>query len=181
MRVLAAMATCALLVACTAADHPVPGGQAFEADDLRFVAPTGWEVRPPSGFQSQLNRTVVFLANQPLESECRTQGPGMVECDSPLAGGLRAGGTLIWWVARACAAQFCDLPPGSLMQVGNRLGVHGPIDYGCDGAGYTERSAYYVTVTPQRVDVLLVCARNPTDATREALLGFLDTIQWRVP
>jgi hypothetical protein len=180
MRVLAAVATCALLVACTAADHPVPEGQAFEADDLRFVAPTGWEVREPSGFQSQFNRTVVFLANQPLESECRVEGQGLA-CDSPLADGLRAGGMLVWWVARVCAAQFCDLPPGTLMQVGNRLGEHGPVEYGCDGAGYTERSAYYVTVTPQRVDVLLVCARDPTDATGEALLGFLDGIQWRVP
>jgi hypothetical protein len=180
MRVLAAVATCALLVACTAADHPVPEGKTFEADDLRFVAPTGWEVRQPSGFQSQLNRTVVFLANQPLESECRVEGPGLA-CDSPLADGLRGGGMLVWWAARACAAQFCDLPPGTLMQVGNRLGIHGPVEYGCEAAGYTQRSAYYVTVTPQRVDVLLVCALDPTDATREALLGFLDGIQWRVP
>jgi hypothetical protein len=180
MRVMAAVATCVMLVACTTADHPVPGGKAFEADDLRFVAPTGWEVRQPSGAQSQFNRTVVFVANQQLESECRVEGQGL-DCDSPLADGLRAGGMLVWWVARACAAQFCNLPPGALMQVGNRLGVHGPINYGCEGAGYTERSAYYVTATPQRVDVLLVCARDPTEGTREALLGFLATIQWRVP
>ena len=49
------------------------------------------------------------------------------------------------------------------------------------GRLHGEWSAYYVTVTPQRVDVLLVCARDPTDATREALLGFLDGILWRVP
>jgi hypothetical protein len=180
MRILAAMVCSALLVACAAADRPVPDGPAFEADDVHFVAPTGWQVQQPSGFQSQLNRTVVYLANQPLQSECRAEGQGLA-CDSPLADGLRAGGMLVWWASRTCAAQLCDLPPGPLMQVGNRLGVHGPVDYGCDGAGYTERSAYFVTVTPQRVDVLLVCARDPTDAMREALLGFLDTIQWRVP
>lgn len=180
MRVLAAMASCALLVACTAADHPVPGGQPFEADDLRFVAPAGWQVRQPSGFQSAFNRTVVFLANQPLENECRVEGEGL-DCRSPLADGLREGGILVWWAARACAAQLCDIPPAPLIQIGNRQGVHGPIEYGCEDSGFTERSAYYVTVTPQRVDVLLVCARDPTDATREALLGFLAAIQWRVP
>lgn len=180
MRIALALAGVILLAACTAVDNPVPEGQAFEADDVRFVAPTGWEVRQPSGFQSQLNRTVVFLANQPLESECRAEGQGLA-CDSPLADGLRAGGTLVSWVARACVAQHCDLPSGPLMQVGNRMGVHGPVDYGCEGDGYTERSAYYVTVTPQRVDVLLVCARDPSDATRSAFLGFLDAIHWRIP
>src|SRR4029079_13579858 len=127
-----------------------------------------WQVRPPTGFQSQLNRTVVFLANQPLESECRPAGGGL-QCDSPLVDGLHSGGRLVWWVARACVARDCDLPAGPLVQVGNRQGVHSPIEYGCDGAGYTDRSAYYVTVTPQRVDVLLVCARDPTEATVDAL------------
>jgi hypothetical protein len=56
-----------------------------------------------------------------------------------------------------------------------------PNDFGCEGTGFTERSAYYVTVTPQRVDVLFTCAREPTEATRSAFLGFLDAIQWRVP
>jgi hypothetical protein len=38
-----------------------------------------------------------------------------------------------------------------------------------------------VTVTPQRVDILLVCARDPSDTTRSAFLGFLDAIRWRIP
>jgi hypothetical protein len=180
VRTAVLLAGVVLLAACTAVSHPVPGGQAFEADDVRFVAPAGWDVREPSGFQSHFNRTVVFLANQPLGNECRQQGAGLA-CDSPLPDGLRAGGTMVWWVARACVAQDCDLPAGQLRQIGNRQGVHGPIEYGCDRDGYTERSAYYVTVTPQRVDVLLVCSRDPSDATREALLGFLDAIRWRIP
>ena len=88
---------------------------------------------------------------------------------------------MVWWVARGCVARDCDLPPGQLRQIGNRQGVHGPVEYGCEADGYTERSAYYVTVTPQRVDVLLVCSRDPSDATREAFLGFLDAIRWRIP
>ncbi len=180
MRILAGVVCSALLVACAAADHPVPYGPSFEADDVRFVAPSGWQVRQPSGPQSHFNRTVVYLANQLLQSECHAQGQELA-CDSPLADGLRAGGMLVAWAARACAAQLCDIPPETLIQVGNRLGVHAPSDDGCKGTGFTERSAYYITVSPQRVDVLLICARDPTDATREAFLGFLDTIQWRVP
>jgi len=52
---------------------------------------------------------------------------------------------------------------------------------GCDETGFTERSAYYVTVTPQRIDALVICARDPSGATRSAFLGFLDAIQWRIP
>jgi hypothetical protein len=55
------------------------------------------------------------------------------------------------------------------------------MDSGCEEVGYTERSAYYVTVTPQRVDILIACARDPSAATRSALLGFLGAIHWRIP
>ena len=102
-------------------------------------------------------------------------------CRSPLGVGLRAGGMLVAWAARSCAGQFCNLPAGTVIGVGNRQGVRAETDSGCEETGFTERSAYYVTVTPQRVDILLICARNPTDATRSALLGFLDAIRWRIP
>jgi hypothetical protein len=88
---------------------------------------------------------------------------------------------LIIWHASTCVARSCELPPGQLIEIGNRQGVRAAMTYGCEGIGYTERSAYLVTVTPQRVDVLWACARRPSDATRSAFLGFLDAIQWRIP
>jgi hypothetical protein len=88
---------------------------------------------------------------------------------------------LVAWAGRPCVAQSCALPTETLIAVGNRQGVHAPADAGCEGTGFTERAAYYVTVTPQRVDILLVCARDPSDATRSAFLGFLDAIRWRIP
>jgi hypothetical protein len=88
---------------------------------------------------------------------------------------------LVVWASRSCAAQFCNLPSAPLLAIGNRQGVMATTDAGCEAMPFTERSAYYVTVTPQRVDILLVCARDPSDATRSAFLGFLDAIQWRIP
>jgi hypothetical protein len=88
---------------------------------------------------------------------------------------------LILWAERRCVAQTCDLPSAPLIAIGNRQGVMVPVAAGCEGMPFTERSAYYATVTPQRVDVLLVCARHPSEATRSAFLGFLDAIHWRIP
>jgi hypothetical protein len=78
-------------------------------------------------------------------------------------------------------AEGCDLPSGQLIAIGNRQGVSAPMDAGCQEFTFTERAAYYVTVTPQRVDILIICARELGDATRAAFLGFLDAIHWRIP
>jgi hypothetical protein len=170
-----------LLVACASnIDHPIPGGPSFERDDFRFVAPTGWEVRSSTGVAYGPSSNVVYLANQPLHDDC-VMSTTEASCQSPIDGELRAGGMLVTWVEHHCVAQGCDLPPEPLITIGNRQGVHGPIDVGCEGTGFTERSAYYVTVTPQRVDILFTCARDPSDATRSAFLGFLDGIHWRIP
>jgi hypothetical protein len=85
------------------------------------------------------------------------------------------------WATRLCVAQGCTLPSATPIAVGNRQGVVTVPDAGCEETGYTERLAYYVTVTPQRVDILLTCARDPSDASRSAFLGFLDAIRWRIP
>lgn len=180
-RAAGGLACVALLVACASApQHPVPGGPSFEGDDFRFVAPTGWQFQRTTVPPPHLDAIVMYLANQPLQDDCHPGGQAAT-CGSPLANRLRPGGMLVVWTARACAAQFCNLPTGHLIQIGNRQGVHAEVDQGCDETGFTERSAYYVTVSPQRVEILLICARDPSDATRSALLGFLEAIQWRIP
>ena len=176
-----ALACGALLVACAPTlEHPIPGGPAFENEEVRFVAPTGWEVHRPTAGSPDLDQIVVYVANQPLHDDCHEVGTE-ISCGSPLTDGLRAGGMLVVWAQRPCVAQSCTLPSETLIPVGNRQGVRTAASAGCEGTGFTERLAYYATVTPQRVDILLVCARDPTDATRSAFLGFLDAIQWRIP
>lgn len=176
------MASALLLAACASTiDHPAPDGPTFESDEVRFVAPTGWELgRSTAIFHGADVEMRAYVANQPLRLDCPTSG-SIINCQSPLVDGLRRGGMLVTWTANGCVARSCDLPPARLISIGNRQGVRVAVDNGCEETGFTERSAYYVTVSPQRVDVLFVCARDPSDATRSAFLGFLDAIHWRIP
>ncbi len=181
IRVVRILVSAALLTACSSTiQHPVPGGPSFERAEFRFVAPTGWEVRSSTEVSYGSSHRVVYLANQPLHDDCAVDATGVI-CHPPIDGGLREGGMLVTWVVSSCVAGGCDLPAATLISIGNRQGVHVPTSVGCDGTDFTERSAYYVTVTPQRMDVLFICARNPSDSTRSAFLGFLDAIRWRIP
>jgi hypothetical protein len=177
-RVAALLVAAAVLVSCASnIERPVPGGPRFENEEVRFVGPTGWEVLESTSTSYGPGQIRVYLANQPLRPDCDAQ----LVCRSPLADGLRPGGMLVTWVTDHCVAQGCELPPALLISIGNRQGVRVPMMVGCEGTGFTERSAYYATVTPQRVDVLITCARDPSDATRSAFIGFLDAIHWRIP
>jgi hypothetical protein len=177
----AALACVALLGACASAlEHPAPHGPSFESDDFRFIAPSGWGFRPSTATLSSDGGIVLYVANQPLRNDCAEAGSEPI-CQRPIDGELRRGGVLITWVRHSCVGQGCDLPAAELISIGNRRGVRVPATQGCEGIGATDGSVYYVTVTPQRVDGLFVCARDPSAATRSALLGFLDAIQWRIP
>jgi hypothetical protein len=177
-RATAILVGAALLAACASnIEHPVPRGPSFESDEVRFVAPTGWEVQPSTSLSFGHGQIRRYLANQPLRPDCDAQ----LVCRPPLADGLRADGMFVVWTANSCVAESCELPPARLISIGNRQGVRVPMTVGCEGTNFTERSAYYVSVTPQRVDILFTCARDPSDATRSAFLGFLDAIHWRIP
>ena len=178
-RGIAVPAAAMLLASCASTiGHPVPAGPAFEDEAVRFVAPTGWEVQRSTAFSYGGNGQIrVYLANQALRRDCDAESV----CRPPLVDGLRPGGMFVVWTAGTCVAKECELPSGRLISVGNRQGVRVPMTVGCEGTGFTERSAYYVTVTPQRVDILFTCAREPDDGTRSAFLGFLDAIHWRIP
>lgn len=181
MRIGLGLACIALLAACASTlEHPTPGGPSYEGEAFRFVAPTGWVIQPSNEVSYGPSGRVLYVANQPMHEDCISDAAG-ITCHAPIDGGLRRGGMLVIWIASTCVARSCELPPGQLMPIGNRQGVRAAVTDGCEEIGYTERSGYFVTITPQRVDVLLVCARDPSDATRSAFLGFLDAIQWRIP
>jgi hypothetical protein len=175
------LACIALLVACAPTiERPVPNGPVVERDDVRFVAPTGWQSLTSTSVWYCPGEILLYVANESLRADCHDIGTE-ISCQPPLAEGLHAGGMLVTWVASTCVARGCELPPAPLIAIGNRQGVRVPSEEVCEGTGFTEGSAYYVTVTPQRVDVLFTCARDPSDATRSAFLGFLDAIRWRIP
>jgi hypothetical protein len=170
------------LAACApTSPHPAPAGSPYEDAEVRFVAPAGWQIQASTAiYLGGPGGIRLYLANQAMRADCVDSGSQLV-CQSPLANGLRPGGMLVTWWTQPCVASSCDLPAAPLMTIGNRQGVRAPVTDGCEGTGFTERSAYYVTVSPQLVDVLLTCARDPSDATRSAFLGFLDAIHWRIP
>ena len=181
VRAVGMLLATALLAGCASTTgHPTPGGPSLETNELRFTAPTGWVLRESAGQSLGMGRVVVYLATQPLTADCGEEG-SQPTCQSPIDGELRPGGVLVVWTAASCVAALCNLPAGSLISIGNRQGVRIPLEGGCEGTGFTERSAYYATVTPQRVDILIICARGPSDATRSAFLGFLDAIHWLIP
>ncbi len=181
IRAVGILISAAVLVGCAATiQHVAPGGPSFESGDFRFVAPTGWEVRSSTEVSYGSSHIVVYLANQPLHDDCAVDATGVI-CHPPIDGELHAGGMLVTWVVSSCVAGGCDLPAAALISIGNRQGVRVPMSSGCEGTGSSERSAYDVTVSPQRVDILVTCARDPGDATRSAFLGFLDAIHWRIP
>lgn len=174
---MAVLVVAALLVSCASeVEHPIPNGPSFKNEEVRFVAPTGWEILRSTSLSLGFSEIRVYLASQPLRPEC-----GLQVCQSPLGNELRQGGMLVTWLTDSCVATLCDLPAGTLISIGNRQGVRVPTIDGCEETGFTERYAYYVTVTPQRVDILFTCSRDPSDGTRSAFLGFLDAIHWRIP
>jgi hypothetical protein len=178
MRTAVAIVCLALLAACQPTlEHAAPGGPSFADEEIRVVAPTGWVLQRSTSESLGTSQIRLYLANQPLRPDCDAQ----LVCRSPLANGLRVGGMFVTWTTAPCVAHGCDLPAAQLIAVGNRQGVRVPATQACEGIGTTEGSVYYVTITPQRVDALFACARDPSDATRAAFLGFLDAIQWRIP
>ena len=179
-RLAAVVVSAAVVVACTALDHPKPRGEAFVSDGFGFVAPAGWQIQPSSSTATADGGIVLYVANQALHEDCPASD-SEATCGPPIDGKLKVGGILITWVRHPCVAKGCELPAAQLISIGNKQGVRVPATQGCEGIGTTDGSVYYVTVTPQRVDGLFVCARQPSDATRAALLGFLDAIQWRIP
>jgi len=115
-----------LLAGCASTLQPItPGGPSFESDDFRFVAPTGWQVRPSMDPRSAARgRLVVYVASQPLRDDCTRVGAELV-CRSPLLEELSPGGMFVIWNAAACVAQGCDLPEERLIAIGKLVGVHG--------------------------------------------------------
>jgi len=66
-------------------------------------------------------------------------------------------------------------------QVGDRQAAAVAAGSVCGTIGETESTAYVVSVSPQRLDALVICARAPSDATRAALAELLAGIDWRTP
>jgi len=167
-----------LLVGCSG---PVISGGAgqWDADGLRFTVPSGWELRASTMSPLGDSRRLFYLATQRLRDDC-TGGATAQTCLLPVDE-LARGGVLVWWQATNCAGPACSLPDGELTQVGGRPAVIVATAQGCGAIGQTDATTYLVSVSPQRLDAVVVCSRDATAAAREALRSLLDAVEWRTP
>ena len=172
------MVVCVIaLAACTSASAPAgsdPSGR-WDAGGVRFSAPVAWYLRTGGGTTG--NGVLAFVSNQPMEACSEDPTP---TCPPPMAQ-LTAGGVLIGWYATTCVASGCNLPAGGQLLVGGRVAVRYPSPGLCAELLATEVEVVAVTVSPQRVDLIVTCSRDESDETRAQIGQLFDSIQWRTP
>ena len=161
------------LVACASQSPASSSSQVWDAQGVRFTAPPGWRLEAdgeaPSG-------VVVYVTNK-SHVACPSAAPA---CSSAIAQ-LQRGGVLVAWYVQHCVAHGCDLPAGDQILVGGRVAVRYQGPGFCGGLLATAEVVVMVLVTPQRVDRIVTCLRDPAPATTEALAAMFDSIQWRTP
>jgi hypothetical protein len=170
-----------LALAMLAACAPPATGSTLAVADARFSVPIppGWHALATDRSAWADGTTVALISSGPLEPQCATANPA-AGCTSPVAA-LGDGATLLWWRSRTCAGAPCELPAGERMLVGGRSAVRVEGTHLCDALGATTEVAYLVSVTPQRVDGIVNCERNATDAQRAAVLDLLERVGWHTP
>jgi hypothetical protein len=171
---------CWLLVGCAA--PAASGGQrvlALDGDGLRVSVPGGWEATPSSDVGFGSGRVLFYASNQALETNC-LQAVDEPRCTLPIEA-LADGGVLLLWATSRCAGVACELPSDDRLLISGREAARAVDTGACEVIGATEEDVYAVTVTPQRVDWIVVCAREPTADERAALATILDTVDWLTP
>jgi hypothetical protein len=161
------------LVACASHSPGSSSGQVWDGQGVRFTAPPGWSLlsgaEAPSG-------VLVYVTNQP-RAGCPSAA---TSCPSSVAQ-LQPGDVLVAWYVQHCVAHGCDLPAGDQILVGGRVAVRYPGPGFCEGLLASAEEVAVVTVTPQRVDRIVTCSRDPAPESTAALAAMFDSIQWRTP
>jgi hypothetical protein len=175
---MAAALALIILGGCSASVTPTAGRiVAFDDLGLRVALPEGWEALRSSDPLSAEGGTLFYLSNQALEVDCgRTGG----DCALPLTE-LREGGVLMWWSTSPCAGVACELPDGERRLISGREAASAPDTGACGVINATEEDVFAVQVTPQRVDWIVVCARQPGAAERLAVASILEGVDWLTP
>jgi hypothetical protein len=166
-----------LLAGCTGATSS--GGTPFEADGVRFEVPSGWSVRESRLVSRGAVRVLLYIANQPMRDDCLND-PSGESCQLPIDE-LPRGGIFMWWRTDACVAAGCNLPAGESLAVGRREAVRAVAPGACAGMEVTGEQLVAVAVTPQRVDTIYICERDPEAAGMADVQSILDSIVWRTP
>jgi hypothetical protein len=169
-----------LLASCAT---PGPSGDprvlALDDEGLRVSVPADWEAMRSGDVGFASGRVLFYVSNRALQADCGQEG-GEQDCTLPVRA-LDDGGVLLLWATSACAGVVCNLPDGDRRLISGREAAAAPRTGMCEPIGATEEEVYAVTVTPQRVDWIVICARSPGDEERADLASILDGVDWRTP
>ncbi len=175
-RPAAALAISVMLAAC--GGSPAASDPAVLAVDhagFQLRVPDGWTAESTNNSEGQL-QTVAFISNTPLELRCNGEGASR-QCREPRS--LKEGMLLVTWLAAFCPG--CTPPAGEPIVVGGREASLVAGSTICGPLEPTDDETYFVAVTPQRLDAIVVCKRNaPADADAE-LREMLEHVEWRTP
>jgi hypothetical protein len=94
---------------------------------------------------------------------------------------LDEGSLLVWWIMTTCAGATCELPYGERLLVGGREARKIERTHVCDELGATSEVAYVVTVSPQRLDAIVVCDNDAPASVQDELRSMIDSVNWRTP
>jgi hypothetical protein len=172
----AALALALILSACSQ-----PSARVLDAEAGRFrvAVPNGWDAQATDPADWIEHRTVAILSSQTLDPQCAASS-SRGGCSVPV-NSLADGSVLVWWLSAICAGAGCDPPEGERVLVGGRQASKVGGSHLCDALGATREQAYFVTVSPQRMDVIVACDRAASEATMAQLQDMLEHVSWRTP
>jgi hypothetical protein len=160
----------------------VPSGSglvAFDDEGLRVALPVGWAAMRAGDVGHGNGRVLFYLSNQDMHGDCRDEG-GQQFCWFPVDS-LSAEGVLVIWSTSNCAGTACDLPDDERRLISGREAATTDETGMCFHIAATDESVYAVTVTPQRVDWIVVCAHTPGPVQRGEIASILDGVEWLTP
>jgi hypothetical protein len=177
VRWLLVQAALLILAACSSPSRHASAGTQWDQQGVRFTAPAGWAVRT-DGEDLPGATALAFISNQAIQ-DC-SGDVDRPSCPPPILK-LEAGGVLIAWYEAHCVAAGCNLPAGDQVLVGGRVAVRYPGPGLCDPLAASDEEVVAVTVSPQRVDLIVTCSRDANGSVRAAVAALFDSIQWRTP
>ncbi|HET7520461.1 MAG TPA: hypothetical protein VFK61_02860 [Candidatus Limnocylindria bacterium] len=159
---------------------PAQSGPPLNVADggFRLHVPEAWHAEVTDRALWPRGLTVVLVSTHPIEPVCEPNANP--PCVAP-ARGLQDGQLLVWWRSAACAGAACQPPEGAPLLVGGRAATRVEDISACAGLGATHGEAYFVTVSPQRLDGIVVCERDASEDARGAMRAMLETVEWRTP
>lgn len=174
---LASFLATVLLIGCGGPTASQATVLTIEHAGFRLTVPDGWSAQPANNLEGQL-QTVAFLSNLPLDLQCTGTGAEQ-HCREPQE--LVEGSLLVTWLAAFCAGTSCTPPPGQPLLVGGREASLVRGSTVCAELEPTDEQTYFVAVSPQRLDAIVVCKRDAPESADRALRDMLEHVDWQTP